>query len=146
MNAPRWDFLLFMTSVAGAATPALGQTVVPDIGQASTAAQSAASIPNVSGMWTHPYLPGFEPPASGPGPVTNRSRKNGVSNNDQFVGDYMNPILKPEAAEIVKKHGEIALKGIRDGTFFRKLQFRCSSSRTRSPSSTFAIIKFGTCA
>jgi hypothetical protein len=61
MNAPRWDFLLFMTSVAGAATPALGQTVVPDIGQASTAAQSAASIPNVSGMWTHPYLPGFEP-------------------------------------------------------------------------------------
>jgi hypothetical protein len=27
MNAPRWDFLLFMTSVAGAATPALGQTV-----------------------------------------------------------------------------------------------------------------------
>jgi hypothetical protein len=45
MNAPRWDFLLFMTSVAGAATPALGQTVVPDIGQASSAAQSAASIP-----------------------------------------------------------------------------------------------------
>jgi hypothetical protein len=112
MNAPRWDFLLFMTLVAGAATTALGQTVAPDIGQASSAAQSAASIPDVSGMWTHPYLPGFEPPASGPGPVTNRSRKNGVSNNDQFVGDYTNPILKPEAAEIVKQRGEIALKGI----------------------------------
>jgi hypothetical protein len=116
MNAPRRDFLLFMISVAGAATPALGQTVVPDIGQASSAAQSAATIPDVSGMWTHPYLPGFEPPASGPGPVTNRSRKNGVSNNDQFVGDYTNPMLRPEAAEVVKKRGEIALKGIGDAT------------------------------
>jgi hypothetical protein len=27
------------------------------------------------------------------------------------VGDYTNPILKPEAADIVKKHGEISLTG-----------------------------------
>jgi hypothetical protein len=27
------------------------------------------------------------------------------------VGDYSNPILKPHAAEIVKKHGEISLSG-----------------------------------
>ena len=53
----------------------------------------------------HPSLPGFEPPASGPGPVTNRSRRNGVSNYDQLVGDYTNPILKPGAAEVVKKKG-----------------------------------------
>jgi hypothetical protein len=30
----------------------------------------------------------------------------------QFVGDYSNPILKPEAAEVVKKHGEISLTGV----------------------------------
>jgi hypothetical protein len=50
--------------------------------------------------------------ASGPRPVTNKSRRNGVSNYDQLVGDYTNPILKPEAAEIVKKHGELSLAGV----------------------------------
>jgi hypothetical protein len=29
----------------------------------------------------------------------------------RLVGDYTNPILKPEAAEIVKKHGELELSG-----------------------------------
>jgi hypothetical protein len=32
-----------------------------------------------------------------------------VSSIYQFVGDYSNPILKPEAAEAVKKQGEIEL-------------------------------------
>ena len=76
-------------------------------------AQSAASIPDFSGVWTHPFWPGFDPPLSGPGPVVNKSRlPNGVGNSDQLVGDYTNPILKPEAAEIVKKHGEISLAGV----------------------------------
>jgi hypothetical protein len=49
--------------------------------------------------------------------VTNRSRlregpQTGVSNPDQFVGDYTHPILKLEASEIVKKHGEGALSGV----------------------------------
>jgi hypothetical protein len=35
-----------------------------------------------------------------------------VSNPAQFVGDYTNPILKPQAAEVVKKHGEISLTGV----------------------------------
>jgi hypothetical protein len=34
-----------------------------------------------------------------------------VSDSTQLVGDYTNPILKPAAAEIVKKHGEISLAG-----------------------------------
>jgi hypothetical protein len=34
-----------------------------------------------------------------------------VDNPDQLVGDYTNPILKPDAAEIVKKHGELELSG-----------------------------------
>ena len=57
-------------------------------------------------------LPGFEPLRSGPRPVTNRSRSNGVSNYNQLVGDYTNPILKPEAAETVKKFGELSLQGV----------------------------------
>jgi hypothetical protein len=36
--------------------------------------QGQASIPNFSGMWAHPSIPGFEPPASGPGPLVNKSR------------------------------------------------------------------------
>jgi hypothetical protein len=37
---------------------------------------------------------------------------NGVGNFNQLVGDYTNPILKPEAAEIVKKYGEASLAGV----------------------------------
>jgi hypothetical protein len=44
--------------------------------------------------------------------VTNRSRKNDVSNYDQLVGDYTNPILQPWAAEVVNKFGEISLAGV----------------------------------
>jgi len=54
------------------------------------------------------------PPASGPGPVTNRSRRpdNGQSDYGQLVGDYTNPILQPWAAEVVKKKGELSLAGV----------------------------------
>jgi hypothetical protein len=114
------NFLLLVTLAAAAATPALGQDVVPAIGRSSSGTQTAASIPDFSGIWAHPSFPGFEPPASGPGPVTNRSRimrggpiaSIGASDFRQFVGDYDNPILKPQAAEVVKKHGEISLSGV----------------------------------
>jgi len=108
-------FLCLMSLAAAAATSALGQTVAATVGPAST--QGAAYIPDFSGRWSHPYWPGFEPPASGPGPVTNRLRlregpQKGVSNPNQLVGDYTNPILKPWAAEIVKQHGEAELNGL----------------------------------
>jgi hypothetical protein len=35
-----------------------------------------------------------------------------VSNYNQLVGDYTNPILKPWAAAVVKKYGEISLAGV----------------------------------
>jgi hypothetical protein len=73
-------------------------------------AETAERVPDLSGNWARPYI-GFEPALSGPGPVTNRSRVNGQSNLSQFVGDYSSPILKPNAAEIVKRHGEIELSG-----------------------------------
>src|SRR5713101_3458392 len=114
MNVRRECFLFFVTLVAAAAMPALGQTVAPSVGPAGAGTQSTASIPDFSSIWGHPYLTGgLEPPLSGPGPVRNRSRRpDGVSSDYQLVGDYTNPILKPQAAEEVKKHGEISLTGV----------------------------------
>jgi len=97
------DFLLLVTLSITAAKPAVGQTAAP-------------SIPDFSGVWNHASLNGLELPLSGPGPVRNRSRRLtgpqvGVGNGAQLVGDYTNPILKPWAAEVVKKFGEISLAG-----------------------------------
>src|ERR1700730_2008980 len=113
----RCKFLLAAILAGGGATHASGRAATPSVGPSGTAPQSAASIPDFSGVWTHPYLPGFEPPASGPGPVRNRSRRpSGVSNISQYVGDYTNPILQPWAADVVKKHGEVSLAGKGDPT------------------------------
>jgi hypothetical protein len=106
----RSDFLLLVTMLSAISTPAWAQAVSPAAADSGT--QSAAFIPDFSGIWAHPYLTGFEPPASGPGPVRNRSRRrDGVANFQQLVGEYTNPILQPWAAEVVKKHGEISLAG-----------------------------------
>src|ERR1700733_13286924 len=112
MNVHRLDFRLSVALVAVVATPAWAQTAAPAVGAASSNAQSAATIPDFSGIWAHLFCSDFEPPLTGPGPVTNRSRRNGAANNYQLVGDYTNPILRPQAAEVVKKHGEISLTGV----------------------------------
>ncbi|HYM18606.1 MAG TPA: hypothetical protein VEU06_08590 [Micropepsaceae bacterium] len=89
----------------------LGACVGVLIGPSANGA-GAPQIPDFGGQWSHPFLTGFEPPKSGPGPVTNRSRRpDGVANFGQLVGDYTNPILKPEAAQAVKQHGDISLAG-----------------------------------
>ena len=116
----RRDFGLLAILAVAAATPAFGQTAGLAVGP--------AAIPDFSGIWAHPSFPGFEPPASGPGPVVNKSRRpqgadvDGrtlpvvndilVSNPAQLVGDYTNPILKPHAAQVVKKKGEMESAGI----------------------------------
>src|SRR6266478_1344055 len=123
------DFLLFVTVATAAAVPAMAQTPSA-AGLAGSEAHRAAPIPDFSRVWTHPAFPWFEPPASGPGPITNLSRwpeqrpqteggsaalpasKVGISNYDQLVGDYKSPILQPWAAAVVKKFGEISLAGI----------------------------------
>jgi len=106
-----WVLLLMLVAVA---SPALGQQAAPASGKADGGPKSAASIPDFSGIWRHGSLPWFVPPASGPGPVTNRSRRkdNGVSNYSELVGDYTNPILQPWAAEVVKKKGDLSLAGV----------------------------------
>jgi hypothetical protein len=112
-------FLLLVTLAAAAATPASGQVVAPVIDPANSGTQSAASVPDVSGTWVYPHCCGFAPPPSGPGPVLNKSRRPRpslpgvpVSSTLEFIGDYTNPILKPAAAEVVKKHGELEASGL----------------------------------
>src|SRR5262247_2822913 len=127
MRAQR-DFLLFLAAVTMAAMPAMAQTPSA-AGPVDSEKHSTASIPHFTGVWTHPAFPWFEPPASGPGPITNLSRwagqgpagpggslalpagKVGISNYDQLVGDYTSPILQPWAAEVVKKAGEMSIAG-----------------------------------
>lgn len=66
-------------------------------------AQNTAAIPALSGVWGRNTLE-YGQPASGPGPIKNIGVR-------MTVGDYNNPILKPWAAEIVKKMGEISKTG-----------------------------------
>ena len=95
----RRNFFLLAVFASAAAIAGSGQS-----------APAATAAPNFSGIWAHPSIPGFEPLASGPTSLINRARREGdVSNNMQLVGDYTNPILKPEAADIVKKFGEMSL-------------------------------------
>src|SRR5258708_31858165 len=123
MSVQRRDFLLLVALGAGAAMPASAQMVRAAGGRAN----GGAAIPDFSDIWSHSSFPGFEPPASGPSPVVNKSRRpqancdgrilpleNGilVSNPAQLVGDYTNPILKPKAAEVVKTKGEMELSGM----------------------------------
>src|SRR5258708_35870818 len=112
MHGPR-NFGLLTTLAVAAATPAFGQTAGPAV--------APAAIPDFSGIWSHPSFPGFEPLASGPSSVVNRSRRpqgagvDGrplpandsvlVSNPARWVGDYTNPILQPKAADAVQNRG-----------------------------------------
>jgi hypothetical protein len=100
------------TLLAAAAVPASGQTTGGPAEPANGDMQGVASIPDFSGLWARVSFPGFEPPLTGPGPVTNKLRSpKGSASIYGYVGDHTNPILKPQAAEIVKKRGEIEFGG-----------------------------------
>src|ERR1700685_2993884 len=129
MNVQR-DFLLVVTLAAATATPVFGQS--PAVGSANSGKETGASIPDISGNWLHPSIPGFEPLSSGPTSVVNRSRRNGTGNINQLVGDYTNPILKPQAAEVLKRHGEIMLSGSRLIVSFDRCQAMMRRSNARA--------------
>jgi hypothetical protein len=107
----RYSPLLAIFMAAGAASVAGSFAACAD-DPASAHASKPSPAPDFSGVWRHPSLPGFEPLASGPVPVLNLSRDDGRSNYYQLVGDHTNPILKPWAAAVVKKYGEISKTGV----------------------------------
>jgi hypothetical protein len=111
MNMRRRAFLSLVPLAIAAETPAWGQAAESAIASAS-GTHNAAAIPDLSGTWAYQFCCGFQPPLSGPGPVANRSRRNDASDRYQYVGDYTNPILKPAAAEVVKRHGEFESSGV----------------------------------
>jgi len=74
-------------------------------------------IPDLSGVWGRNVF-NFEAPPSGPQPLTNlrrvgadASRPIEVGDPVPLVGDYTNPILKAEAAAMVKQRGEVSASG-----------------------------------
>jgi hypothetical protein len=85
------------------------------------AAEGNPHIPDLSGQWGRDMM-FFEPPASGPGPVINSVRKADgtvtalvqcctMVTMGGWLGDHTNPILKPAAAQAVKKFGELVFDG-----------------------------------
>jgi hypothetical protein len=83
------------------------------------AADEPLKYPDLSGQWGRDML-FFEPPPSGPGPVIRAERKSDGSVVVQdpcctlvqrWLGDYNSPILKPEAAEAVRKFGALSSNG-----------------------------------
>ena len=83
------------------------------------AADELLKYPDFGGQWGRDML-FFEPPPSGPGPIVNSVRKAdgtmapldaccGIVN--PWAGDHTNPILKPDAAEAVRKFSTLALSG-----------------------------------
>jgi hypothetical protein len=75
------------------------------------AADTASAPPDFAGSWARNSF-NFEPLPGGPAPLVNLKRvADGTGDAGQIVGDYNNPILKPEAAEIVRKKGEVSKSG-----------------------------------
>ena len=79
-------------------------------------------IPDLAGLWATEYF-GFEPPLSGPGPITNKFRlPNGNIDPAHRAGNDANPRLKPSAAETLRAKAEI----LRDGRNFPEPSNQCA--------------------
>ena len=77
----------------------------------------ASAAPDLSGIWARNSF-NFEAPSSGPGPLRNLRRvgpdaSRFILGGDPvpLVGDYTNPILRPDAAAAVKRWGEFSAAG-----------------------------------
>jgi hypothetical protein len=77
--------------------------VAPMLVWPAMGAGNAALVPDLAGSWARATF-ALEQPASGPGPLRNPNRLGGVP-------AYTNPILKPEAAKLVKERYETTLAG-----------------------------------
>ena len=68
-------------------------------------AHAADALPDLSGAWSRLTF-GFEPPASGEGPIGR------YSNQPNQGGNFNNPNLTPQAAAIVKQRSEMLRSGV----------------------------------
>ena len=81
-------------------------------------ADISAAPPDFAGTWGRNAF-NFEAPPSGLGPIRNLRRVGKDANTPTtgggdpipLVGDYLNPILNPHAAEVVKRMGESSASG-----------------------------------
>jgi hypothetical protein len=107
-----WKFLLLMALATSSAAPALAQNVPASSGSASIGtATSDVPIPDLSGIWGRNFLT-FEPPPSGPSPIVSKLRRPDGTTVFSAVGDYTNPILRPQSADVVRKNGDTELGGV----------------------------------
>jgi hypothetical protein len=67
---------------------------------------AAPAVPDFSGVWGRTSVD-YEPPASGPGPVMNKTRTFYMR-----IGDDKNPILKPFAAGKVRQAAAVSRTGV----------------------------------
>jgi len=89
----------------------LAGAVLSAIAVSPVAGADANPAVDFAGMWARNSF-NFEPIPGGPAPLINLKRLgDGTGDGGQIVGDYNNPILKPQAAEIVKKQGEVSKSG-----------------------------------
>jgi hypothetical protein len=74
-------------------------------------AEDNTGVPDFTGTWGRNAFD-VEPLPSGPKPVMNIQRlPNGLGDPNQLVGDHNNPILRPEASDIVKFQGDVSKSG-----------------------------------
>jgi len=109
MNAGRFMRSIFRSTAFGLGFAPL--LVLP----ASSA--DTGTVPDLTGPWGRNMF-NLEPPEKGPGPLVNLRRlgkdagRSVVAGDPiPLVGDYKNPILKPEAAAVVKRNGEYSESG-----------------------------------
>jgi hypothetical protein len=101
--------LLLLVTLAATVTLVLGPAGASAAESSDGGSHSAASIPDFSGIWSHPYLTGFEIPLSGPGPVLNTQRtRNGVANSQMLVGD----LQESDLAALGGRSGEKARRNL----------------------------------
>lgn len=94
------------------ATVRIGLLVAAAIAAGPAArAQGTTTVPDLSGGWARRAF-ALEEPASGPGPLQNLELSaNTGAGPDPAAVNYMNRMLKPEAAEVVMKRLEAARAG-----------------------------------
>lgn len=93
-----------MSLAVAAGFAVLAAIVAPE---ASRGADANATAPDFSGLWGRSSIP-YERPASGAGPIERMRLPSGAPSRNSQSGDYTSPILRPEAAEAVKRFGEKA--------------------------------------